>query len=163
MWIESIRIEGGTLDGFQQQLRPGLNVLIGGRGTGKSSVIELIMFCLGAPASSDATAKDALEHALGVLGDGKITIALTDSNERVEVSRIAGEDVNDTLTYLPLPLVFSQKEIEQVGAQSQSRMRLVDGFLSSRRFSIKCLRSPSQSFGSSSKTSLWKICRIPTS
>lgn len=132
MWIESIRIEGGTLDGFRQQLRPGLNVLIGGRGTGKSSVIELIRFCLGAPSSSDSIKKDALEHALGVLGDGKITITLTDGNERIEVSRIASDESDSRPIDVAPPLVFSQKEVEQVGAHSQSRMRLVDGFISSK-------------------------------
>lgn len=132
MWIESIRIEGGTLDGFRQQLRPGLNVLIGGRGTGKSSVIELTRFCLGAPSSSDTIAKDALEHALGVLGDGKITVTLTDGSERIEVSRIASDE-NDNCPFEVIPpLVFSQKEVEQIGARSQSRMRLVDAFVSGR-------------------------------
>lgn len=136
MWIEAIRIEGGTLDGFCQQLRPGLNVLIGGRGTGKSSVIELIRFCLGAPSSSDTIAKDALEHALGVLGDGKITITLTDGNERIEVTRIASDESDACPFDVTPPLVFSQKEVEQVGAHSQSRMRLVDGFVSGRNAAV---------------------------
>ncbi|WP_133064451.1 AAA family ATPase [Sandarakinorhabdus cyanobacteriorum] len=132
MWIESIRIEGGTLDGFLQQLCPGLNVLIGGRGTGKSSIIELIRFCLGAPPSSDAIAKDALEHALGVLGDGKITITLTDGKDRLEVSRIATDESDNCPFEVTPPLVFSQKEVEQIGARSQSRIRLVDTFVSGR-------------------------------
>lgn len=132
MWIESIRIEGGTLDGFLQQLRPGLNVLIGGRGTGKSSVIELIRFCLGAPPSSDAIAKDALEHALGVLGDGKITVTLTDGKDRLAVSRIATDESDNCPFEVAPPLVYSQKEVEQIGARSQSRTRLVDAFVSGR-------------------------------
>ena len=129
MWIESITIEGGFLDGFNQTLSPGLNVLIGGRGTGKSSVIELIRFCLGAQSVSDIAGKEALEHALGVLGDGKVTIILRDGAERIRVSRIANEPADDLLFTLSRPLVFSQKEIEQIGARAQSRMRLVDGFL----------------------------------
>ena len=132
VWIESIRIEGGTLDGFRQQFRPGLNVLIGGRGTGKSSVIELIRFCLGAHSSSDVIAKDALEHALGVLGDGKITVTLTDGNESIEVARIASDQSDACPFDVTPPLVFSQKEVEQIGAHSQSRMRLVDEFVSGR-------------------------------
>lgn len=132
VWIESIRIEGGTLDGFRQQLRPGLNVLIGGRGTGKSSIIELIRFCLGSPSSSDAIAKEALEHALGVLGDGKITVTLTAGDEHIEVSRIATDETDACPLDVTPPLVFSQKEVEQIGARSQSRMRLVDGFVSGR-------------------------------
>lgn len=132
VWIEAIRIEGGALDGFNQTLSPGLNVLIGGRGTGKSSVIELIRFCLGAPSSSDAIAKEALEHALGVLGDGKVVIVLTDGRDRIEVSRIASDQLDNCPFEVLPPLVFSQKEVEQVGARSQSRMRLVDGFIRGR-------------------------------
>lgn len=129
MWIESIKVEGGALDGFRQNLSPGLNVLIGGRGTGKSSVIELIRFCLGAPSSSDSIGKDALEHALGVLGDGKVVITLTNGSDRIEVSRIATDSDDNCPPEVSPPFVFSQKEVEQIGAQSQSRMRLVDGFL----------------------------------
>lgn len=136
VWIESIRIEGGALDGFRQTLNPGLNVLIGGRGTGKSSVIELIRFCLGAPSSSDAIGKDALEHALGVLGDGKIVITLVDGRERIEVSRIATDSDDNCPPEILRPLVFSQKEIEQIGARSQSRMRLVDGFIAERSVAV---------------------------
>ncbi|MDH4983967.1 AAA family ATPase [Aminobacter anthyllidis] len=132
MWIESIRVEGGTLDGFRQNLSPALNVLIGGRGTGKSSVIELIRFCLGAQSSSDAIGKDALEHALGVLGDGKVVITLTNGSDRVEVSRIATDSDDNCPLEVSPPFVFSQKEVEQIGARSQSRMRLVDGFIPGR-------------------------------
>ncbi len=132
MWIESISIDGGTLDGFRQTLSPGLNVLIGGRGTGKSSVIELIRFCVGAPSSSDAIGKDALEHALGVLGDGKVVVTLTNGSDRIEVSRIATDSVDNCPLEISPPFVFSQKEIEQIGARSQSRMRLVDGFVTGR-------------------------------
>lgn len=129
MWIESIKIEGGALDGFRQTLNRGLNVLIGGRGTGKSSVIELIRFGLGSPASSDAIGKEALEHALGVLGDGKVTITLTNGSERVEVTRIASDEHDFRPLDMASPLVFSQKEVEQIGARSHSRLRLVDAFL----------------------------------
>lgn len=141
VWIETIRIEGGTLDGFHQQFRPGLNVLIGGRGTGKSSIIELIRFCLGAPSSSELIAKNALEHALGVLGDGKVTITLTDDNERVKVARIATDESDACPFDVTPPLVFSQREVEQIGARSQSRLRLVDGFVSSRNM-VATRRAP---------------------
>jgi DNA repair exonuclease SbcCD ATPase subunit len=133
VWIETIKIEGGVLDGFHENLNPGLNVIIGGRGTGKSSVIELIRFGLGAPSSSDATGKEALEHALGVLGDGKVTITLTDGTERVEVSRIASDAHDERPFDVLSPLVFSQKEVEQIGARSHSRLRLVDAFLGRSR------------------------------
>lgn len=95
-------------------------------------MIELIRFCLGAPSSSDSISKDALEHALGVLGDGKVVITLTNGSDRLEVSRIATDSEDNCPLEISPPFVFSQKEIEQIGARSQSRMRLVDGFLAGR-------------------------------
>jgi DNA repair exonuclease SbcCD ATPase subunit len=87
LWIEAVRIEGGVLDGFNGRFDAQLNVLIGGRGTGKSSVIELIRFCLGATSYSTSAEQGPMEHALGVLGDGRVTVVLRDGTERIEVSR----------------------------------------------------------------------------
>jgi predicted ATPase len=129
VWIESVRIEGGILNGFDQQFDPKLNVLIGGRGTGKSSVIELLRFCLGASSYTDPGEQEAAEHALGVLGDGRVSIVLTDGKYRVEVSRTAQDLEPDASDEFTSPFVFSQTEIETIGLQAQSRLRLVDGFL----------------------------------
>lgn len=46
MLIRRMQVEGGFLDGLDLRFEAGLNVLIGGRGTGKSSIIELIRYCL---------------------------------------------------------------------------------------------------------------------
>lgn len=129
MWIDALRIEGGVLDGFDQRFDRTLNVLIGGRGTGKSSVIELIRFCLGAPSYAESGKQDATEHALGVLGDGRVVVTLTDGTHRIEVSRTAQDVEPDASDRFVLPFVFSQSEIETIGLQAQSRLRLVDGFL----------------------------------
>lgn len=131
VWIEALRIEGGVLDGFNQRFAPKLNVLIGGRGTGKSSVIELIRFGLGASAYTDAAQQESMEHALGVLGDGQITITLTNGQERIEVVRTAQGSEVELPDAFVAPFVFSQAEIETIGLQAQSRLRLIDGFLSS--------------------------------
>lgn len=129
MWIDELRIEGGVLDGFNQRFAPRLNVLIGGRGTGKSSVIELLRYALGASAYTDTANKEAMEHALGVLGDGRVTITLTDGRNRFDVARTALDDEAELSDSFVAPFVFSQAEIESVGLQAQSRLRLVDGFL----------------------------------
>jgi recombinational DNA repair ATPase RecF len=61
-----------VLDGIDQEFSLELNVLIGGRGTGKSSVIELIRFCLAATSYTESGQQASIEHALGVLGDGSV-------------------------------------------------------------------------------------------
>jgi DNA repair exonuclease SbcCD ATPase subunit len=129
VWIEALRIEGGILNGFDQRFDRKLNVIIGGRGTGKSSVIELIRFCLGATSYTDSGEQEATEHALGVLGDGKVTITLSDGQHRIEVSRTAQDIEPEAFEALVTPFVFSQSEIETIGLQAQSRLRLIDDFL----------------------------------
>ena len=66
MLIEQVQIEGGFLDSLHVRFAAGLNVLIGARGTGKTSLIELIRFALGAPAfTQDAvTCPQGLYHQL---------------------------------------------------------------------------------------------------
>jgi len=133
VWIEALRVEGGVLGGFDQQFTGKLNVLIGGRGTGKSSVIELIRFCLGASSYTDSGQQEAAEHALGVLGDGRVTVTLTNGKERIEVSRTAHDDEPESSTSFSPPFVFSQSEIETIGLQALSRLRLIDGFLTAEQ------------------------------
>jgi DNA repair exonuclease SbcCD ATPase subunit len=129
MWIEAIRIEGGMLDGFDQRFDQQLNVLIGGRGTGKSSVIELIRFCLGATSYTESGQQQSTEHALGVLGDGRVVVTLNDGQQRTEVARTAQDEESDASLWIDSPFIFSQSEIETIGLQAQSRLRLIDDFL----------------------------------
>jgi chromosome segregation ATPase len=133
VWIDSLRIEGGMLNGLDQHFDPHLNVLIGGRGTGKSSVIELMRFCLGGTFYTETGQEQSTEHALGVLGDGRVTVIVTDGRQRIEVSRTAQEDTSDLAAPVVNPFVFSQSEIETIGLQAQSRLRLIDGFLPPRQ------------------------------
>jgi DNA repair exonuclease SbcCD ATPase subunit len=129
VWIEALRIEGGVLDGFAQHFDRRLNVLIGGRGTGKSSIIQLIRFCLGATSYTESGHNEATQHALGVLGDGRVTVTLADGKQQFEVSRTAHDTEPQSSENFTPPFVFSQAEIESIGLQAQSRLRLIDAFL----------------------------------
>jgi ABC-type Mn2+/Zn2+ transport system ATPase subunit len=131
MWIKAIRVEGGMLDGFEQKFDQGLNVLIGGRGTGKSSVIELIRFCLGATSYTDTGQQHSTEHALGVLGDGKVIVTVNDGQKQYDLSRTAQDDQPEADLADDSPFVFSQSEIETIGLQAHSRLRLIDDFVQS--------------------------------
>lgn len=51
----AVRWQGGFLDGIELRLNPNLNVLIGGRGTGKSTIVESIRYAMGmSPSGEDA-------------------------------------------------------------------------------------------------------------
>ncbi|NIY71911.1 AAA family ATPase [Marivivens donghaensis] len=144
MWISNITVEGGILDGYRQSFSEGLNVIIGARGTGKSSVIELIRFCLDAAPYSDSAARAAREHALGILGDGKVTLELQNEHSTITVSRTANDDTPERNGEYLSPFIFSQAEIETVGLRAKSRLRLLDGFLEDnfdQRRNLNYLRS----------------------
>lgn len=129
MHIERIQIEEGFLNGFDVSPLLGLNVIIGARGTGKTSLIELIRFCLNVDGFTPETSRRSREHALSVLGSGQITLTLVDGDRRIVVSRSANEETpRMSGPFLP-PIILSQTEIETVGLQPGGRLRLLDGFL----------------------------------
>jgi hypothetical protein len=133
MIIERIQIEEGFLNGFDVHPRPGLNVVIGARGTGKTTLIELIRFCLGVDGFTPETTKRSREHALSVLGSGQITLTLLDEGRRIIVSRSANDPAPRASGPFLAPIVLSQTEIETVGLQSGGRLRLLDGFIGDQR------------------------------
>src|SRR2546423_454202 len=89
MIVERIHVEEGFLDGLDLSCAKGLNVLIGPRGVGKTSVIELIRFCLGARTLTEKAAKTSSEHALSILGQGSVTVTASRDGQSVNVTRTA--------------------------------------------------------------------------
>lgn len=136
MIIERIQIEEGFLNGFDVWPRPGLNVVIGARGTGKTTLIELIRFCLGVDGYTPETTKRSREHALSVLGSGQITLTLLDDGRRITVSRSANDAAPRASGPFLAPIVLSQTEIETVGLQSGGRLRLLDSFIGDQRAAL---------------------------
>lgn len=129
MHIERLQIEGGFLDGFDVKFADGLNVLIGARGTGKTSVIELIRFALAARNHTPEASERSAEHAEAVLEDGSVTIEMSDIFDSVTVTRAVGEDEPQASGNYEKPLVFSQTEIENLGLSESGRLRLLDSFI----------------------------------
>ena len=134
MFISRLQVNEGFLDGLDVTLTPGLNVVIGARGTGKTSIIELIRYCLDVPGHTPETTKRSREHALSILGSGEVIVTVSDGTEDFVVRRGAGEAPERAPVY-PSPIVFSQTEIETIGLQSSGRTRLIDGFSSDMRAS----------------------------
>jgi DNA repair ATPase RecN len=129
VYIERIQVEEGFLDGLDIRLVPGLNVLIGGRGTGKTSVVELIRFCLGVEGHTTDIGKKANEHALSILEGGRITLTINLGHDRMTLARSPAD--RQPKTHLPFqaPLIFSQTEIELLGLEDQGRLRMIDDFI----------------------------------
>lgn len=130
-YIDRVQVEGGFLDGLDVRLKTGLNTIIGARGTGKSTLVELIRFCLGIKGhTSDSTAK-SLSHARAVLRDGQVTITLSNEEESYSFSRSADFDTTPAIPpKLKLPLIFSQTEVETIGLLPSGRLNIIDNFIS---------------------------------
>lgn len=133
MPIERIQVEEGFLDGFDATFSRGLNVIIGERGTGKSSLIELIRFCLAVPGYTAESGQKSLNHALSILGGGRVTLTLTEGEREILVTRSAAEDSPRASAPYDRPIIFSQTEIETVGLQADGRLRLLDSFVAHQR------------------------------
>ena len=142
--IERLVVEGGFLDGLDQRFVSGLNVLIGERGAGKTSVIELLRFALGTPALTERFARLAREHTASVLGDGRVSVSLLVNGERRTTSRRIGdaEPEGDPPPPPFSPIVLSQNEIEAVGLDASGRLRLLDGFISPSRLGARSAKGP---------------------
>jgi hypothetical protein len=133
MHIERVQVEEGFLDGLDITLVPGLNTIIGARGTGKTSLIELIRFCLDVRGYTAETGKRSRDHALSVLGAGQVTVTLLDGIERIVVTRTANDAEPRASGAFIKPIIFSQTEIESVGLQPGGRLQLLDSFTGDRR------------------------------
>ena len=129
MHIERVQIEEGFLDGLDVSFTRGLIVIIGERGTGKTSLIELVRFCLGVEGYTSESTKRSRDHALSVLGSGQVTVTLSDGERQVLVTRTGGDDSPRASDPFVRPIIFSQTEIETVGLQAQGRLRLLGSFI----------------------------------
>ena len=136
--------EGGFLDGAAIHFNPNLNVLIGGRGTGKSTVVESIRAVLGLDAVGDE-AREAHEGIVRhVLKNGtKISLlvrayrpAISEymiertipnpplvRDDQGEVSKLSPQDV------LPRVEVYGQHEISELSKSREKLTRLLDRFM----------------------------------
>ena len=63
--------QGGVVDGLEISFQGGLNCIIGPRGTGKSSILNLIRFALG---DWSAQPREFIQRMSGLLEDGQVEV-----------------------------------------------------------------------------------------
>ncbi len=128
MRIDRLEVTGGFLDGLRLPFSEGLNVLIGARGAGKTSILELIRFALGVPAMTTDADDAARKQALAVLADGSVSVFGTVGDQQLIFVRSGLDDtprISATRAYDP-PLIVSQSEIEAIGLSPPSRREMLD-------------------------------------
>ncbi|MBK5242441.1 TrlF family AAA-like ATPase [Clostridium sp.] len=123
-YIKSITLTGGKLDNTTIYFSSELNTLIGVRGSGKSSILELLRYGLNLDIIEDKKYKEGLiENTLS--SGGMLSINLIDKygkeyiikrilNESPSVMNCNGDDINVSLNALiNNPLYFGQKDLSQ--------------------------------------------------
>ncbi|MGY6560096.1 MAG: TrlF family AAA-like ATPase [Nitritalea sp.] len=93
-YIKSISFEGGLLDETKIDFSPELNNLIGIRGSGKSSVLEILRFTLGIPLSPiavDPKYKDGLIENVLRSGGKSIVTVVNRHKEEYRIEKIYGQ------------------------------------------------------------------------
>jgi DNA repair ATPase RecN len=143
--IKSVALTGGFLQGVKLEFGEGLNCIIGGRGTGKTSVLEAIRYAL--DRMPDAQADKAryqaieklLEHNLGG-GSVRVEIETADGTTytvirgRGELPLVINADGKPTEINIGKDIIFavdlySQNQIEDIANDALFQLQLIDRFI----------------------------------
>lgn len=145
-YIRAVAWEGGFLGGLRLPLSESLTTLIGGRGTGKSTVIESIRFALDLPAIGETTRRDHANVVSKVLTEATtVTLLVTGAGpERADfiISRTVPhppvvEDLAGTVLALsPLDVlgpveILGQQELSELAEDKGYVARLIERFAGS--------------------------------
>lgn len=142
--IRSVHWEGGFLDGVSLRFNDSLNVFIGGRGSGKSTVIESLRHVLDLEPLGVVSKAEHTAMVNGVLGSGTKTVleleTQTPRRERFTIERLVGSSpvvrsVDGSVLrstpsdVLPGARVFGQRELAELARDKVGLTALLSGFL----------------------------------
>jgi hypothetical protein len=140
--IEAVRVEGGFLSGLDLELNPNLNCVIGGRGTGKSTLLELIRYAFDVEPKTKVNARQAegiLENTFQPgsritvrlrLGDGSTYRVERTASRDPQVFRMGEDALLEVTPFDLLPLqVYGQKEVYEISHDSAFQLRLLDNYV----------------------------------
>ena len=140
----SLAWEGGFLDGAEVGFNPNLNVLVGGRGTGKSTIVESIRAVLGLDAGGDEARKAHEGIVRHVLRNGtKVSLRVRSHRPALREYRIertipnpplVKDDLGEVSSLAPADVlprieVFGQHEISELTKSPEKLTRLLDRFV----------------------------------
>jgi hypothetical protein len=136
--IAAIQVTGGFLDELGLDLHSGLNTIIGGKGTGKSLLIEFLRFALAQPSTNpnvNADYESKLAERLNTYGSVAVKVVL-ETGQEIELERqfnpqegnpfVTGPDV-DVGRLFPV-LFLSQNEIIRVAESEREQLVFIDRF-----------------------------------
>ncbi|MCW0154584.1 TrlF family AAA-like ATPase [Lactiplantibacillus plantarum] len=164
-YIDSIKVTGGYLDGLAFDLSKSLNTLIGGRGTGKSTLISLIRYALDDEPSDDANRKDLNEIIRNNMGvSGVVTLGVKSSEQldqsytvkrRFEQDPVIldqhGNIVNlKVKDIIPNIEIYGQNEIMSIVGNSDRKREVVDRLIKVSKDTIVKIKDCNQAISNNS-------------
>ena len=144
--IDSISIEGGYFDGLSAKVSGHLNAVIGGRGTGKSTLLECLRYAMDVPHKSDDAIRQGdqiVKENLGKAG-GRVVLQLRSAANHMkpytvirrygEPPRVIDEQGNESRLHpgrdlLPGIEIYGQNEIYELARSPGALTRVLDRFL----------------------------------
>jgi len=140
--ILRMEVEGGFFNGGTVRFHPGLNTILGGKGVGKSLIVEFLRFVLDQPSDIDAISTDhesKLFRRLGV--GGSITVVcqmpsgatyniirrydrVTNPTEVTDLSN--STSYGGSIASLMPVLAYSQNEVIDISRNSNVQLLLID-------------------------------------
>ena len=143
--IRSLEVTGGFLQGVKMEFDDNLNCIIGGRGTGKTTVLEVLRYALDRmpDANIDKDRYRAIEKLLqSNLGSGSLRVEVeTLDGTSYTVVRGFGEDplvTNDEGNPVNINIgkdivfgvdIYSQNQIEDIANDAFFQLQLIDKFI----------------------------------
>lgn len=139
--IKSVQIESGNfIKRFETQFNRSLNTIIGIRGSGKSTVLELIRWCFGLqPNEDDKYKEQIIKNALGNSGKVTVNIISKDGYE-YKIEKYAGDnyekvfnDKNELTQLKALSGLFNlnyygQRDLAKI-SQDYGKISIIDDFI----------------------------------
>lgn len=143
--LVSVTMSSGFLQGQHFEFHEGLNSVIGGKGVGKSLLVEFIRFAMNQPSFVQTIRDDMLGKLREQLGEGGTitTVVQLENEQRIAIERTFDgstdairawdEETNETIKgkieqLFPL-LVYSQTEAIEIAKNEMAQLMLIDSFI----------------------------------
>ncbi len=143
--MESLKVTGGYLDGLEIEFSEHLNAVIGGRGTGKSTLLECIRHCLQLKPIGKNAQKQHDEIIKENLGKSKARVEIVIRSSRMNGRRFTvarrhaesasvKDESGNLSTFTPAELlpeieIYGQNEIYEIAQDTTSQRQLLTRFL----------------------------------
>jgi ABC-type lipoprotein export system ATPase subunit len=143
-YISSLSIVGGLFDGQEATFHDGLNSILGGKGAGKSVLVELLRFCLNQPSTDELIFNDhtrKLEKRLETYG--KVQLRFIDETGAIcEIERTYDPSTDNPYSSESqerlaesFPVLFmSQNEIVRIAEDEEAQIQFIDRFFDFKHY-----------------------------